>query len=93
MILKAVKDGINFIISSQNQDGGWEYKPNLRQFLIAIYALIWIVTIISGSLSYLQLGWISRAVQISIPVYLFILVNVYTNLAHGRSQSMPEGSA
>ena len=60
----------------------WEYKPNLRQFLVAIYALIWIVTIISGSLTNLQLGWFSRAVQISVPVYLYLLVTTNKFIFH-----------
>ena len=60
----------------------WVYKPNLRQFLVAIFALIWIVTIISGSLTNLQLGWFSRAVQISIPVYLYLLVIMNKYIFH-----------
>jgi hypothetical protein len=42
----AVEDGINFIISSQNQDGGWGYKPGQASIieaasssLLSLYAI------------------------------------------------------
>lgn len=55
----------------------WEYKPELRQLLVASFVLIWIVTIISGQLTNLQLGWFSRAIQITVLVYIYLLIYVY----------------
>ncbi len=55
----------------------WENKPKLHKELVTIFALIWIVAIISGSLTYFQYVWISHAIQISVPVFLFTLTFLY----------------
>jgi hypothetical protein len=55
----------------------WENKPELQKELVAIFALIWIVAIISGSLTYFQYVWISHAIQISVPALLFTLTFLY----------------
>jgi membrane-bound ClpP family serine protease len=61
----------------------WDNNPEFQKPLKGIIALLWVVTIISGSLTYFQFKWTSHAVQISVPIYIFILVTMYYLIGRG----------
>lgn len=52
----------------------WENRPDLRSSLSVIYALIWIVSFFSNSLTYLQLKYLGAGIQISLPVFLCSII-------------------
>lgn len=55
----------------------WENKPELQKVLMAIFAIMWIITIISGSLTYYQYQSLSHAIQISVLIFIFSLTSLY----------------
>jgi len=55
----------------------WNHYPQLRKYLAVNYAIIWIVSFFSNSLTYLQLRAISHAIQISIPIFTMVLMLLY----------------
>jgi hypothetical protein len=58
----------------------WEYKQEFRSLWLASYALIWIVSLISGPLTFGQLQILPVAIQISVPLYIFLLYCAYKQL-------------
>jgi hypothetical protein len=65
----------------------WNRLPRLRPLLKSLYALIWIVSILSGPMTYAQLSVFTFAIQISIPVLGFVLVNAYKAIQAGDYDS------
>jgi alpha-1,2-mannosyltransferase len=57
----------------------WRALPDQKVLMKALFALIWIVTFISGPLSYAQLQRLPFAVQISIPVLFVVYLYLYRN--------------
>jgi hypothetical protein len=55
----------------------WQGRPDLRYKLRVIYALVWIVSFFSNSLTFLQLKSLGAGVQISLPALLIALALVY----------------
>jgi len=66
----------------------WAYQPAHRPHWQASFAVIWLVSLISGVLAYLQLKVLPIAIQISLPIFLFILVDSYLTLVKGSKPSM-----
>jgi alpha-1,2-mannosyltransferase len=66
----------------------WEYRPTDRDQLRVLYALIWVVTFVTTQLTRGQLSLFSRALQVSVPVYVFALINLGQIL---RSSGSVEG--
>jgi len=58
----------------------WEKRPDCRGLWKALFALIWIATLLSGPMTLAQLKILPFAVQVSIPVLLYTLYNTYRNL-------------
>ena len=58
----------------------WKKLPERRAVWQPLFAALWIVSILSGSLTLLQLRVFDRAVQFSIPVLLLVSYAVYKNL-------------
>lgn len=54
----------------------WQEFPDMKPFFKSVFALIWLATFLSGPLTYLQLKVLPVAVQISIPVLFFTLLQV-----------------
>jgi hypothetical protein len=59
----------------------WEKRPDCRGLWKVLFALIWVVTFLSGPLTLAQSKILPFAVQVSIPVLTFALYNAYRNLA------------
>jgi hypothetical protein len=58
----------------------WEKRPASRKLWKVLFALIWVATFLSGTLTLAQLKILPFAIQISIPVLLFAFYNTYRNL-------------
>ena len=58
----------------------WEKRPDFRKLWKVLFALIWAATFLSGPLTLAQLKILPFAVQVSIPVLMFVLYNAYQNL-------------
>ena len=58
----------------------WEKRPNCRGLWKVLFALIWVATFLSGPLTLAQSKILPFAVQVSIPVFIFVLYNTYRNL-------------
>ena len=70
----------------------WEIRPQIHEQLTVLFALVWVVTFISTQLTHFQLNLFSRALQLSIPVFIFVLVSLYIVLqrsskAYGQADS------
>jgi alpha-1,2-mannosyltransferase len=66
----------------------WQYAPQYRQDWKVLYALIWVVTLVSGPLTYAQLHWLPFALQISVPILLAAIYAAYRLLR--RPSSNPQ---
>ena len=55
----------------------WIYRPDKRQLWQAIFALTWVITLVSGVLTFAQTQFLPFAIQISIPFFLWILATIY----------------
>ena len=58
----------------------WEKRPTCRGFWKVLFALAWVATFLSGPLTLAQLKILPFAVQVSMPVLMFVLSNAYQNL-------------
>ena len=58
----------------------WQARPGLRELWKPLFALIWIVTFLSGILTYAQLNILPRAIQLSIPFLFWVYLEIYKNL-------------
>jgi hypothetical protein len=58
----------------------WQSRPRLKQFWTATFSIIWLTTFLSGPLTYLQLQVLPFALQISVPIFLFIIINTIQQL-------------
>ena len=58
----------------------WQARPGLRELWKPLFSLIWIVTFLSGILTYAQLNILPRAIQLSIPFLFWVYVEIYKNL-------------
>jgi alpha-1,2-mannosyltransferase len=58
----------------------WEERPDCRGLWKVLFALIWVATFLSGTLTLAQLKMLPFAVQASIPVLMFVFYNTYRNL-------------
>lgn len=68
----------------------WQEKPELKPYWVVTYAIMWLATLLSGPLTYLQLQFLPVALQISVPVYLFLLINI--NMTLNKKSSLPESA-
>jgi hypothetical protein len=55
----------------------WEALPAQRAEWQWLYALIWLVTFVGGPLTLAQLRWLPGALQISVPVFLYVMCRAY----------------
>jgi alpha-1,2-mannosyltransferase len=55
----------------------WRSYTDLHPLLKSLYAMIWLVTFLSGPLTYLQMKILPIALQISIPVFFFVLLTIF----------------
>ena len=58
----------------------WQELANQKPLWKVLFSSIWLVTFLSGPLTYLQLKALPIAFQISIPVYCFVLFTIYQSL-------------
>jgi len=58
----------------------WRETPELRQEWRFLFATLWCVSFLSGSLAALQLRWLPFAVQISVPFLVFVICRIYYRL-------------
>lgn len=65
----------------------WQERPDLQKYWKVIYAILWLVTLISGPLTYLQNQYLSFALQISVPILLLILIDIHKVIKGSVSQS------
>jgi hypothetical protein len=55
----------------------WYILPDMRELWRPIFALVWLATFISGPLTFSMLKSLHFAIQISIPVFIFVSIMVY----------------
>jgi hypothetical protein len=67
----------------------WAHQPAHRPHWQASFAIIWIISLLSGVLVYLQLKILPIAIQISVPIYLFILADSYLTLINVSKPTLP----
>ena len=65
----------------------WQAYPELKQYLKVVFAGIWLVSLLSGPLTFLQLKFLPVAVQISVPITLILLVDVWHVLKHNATMA------
>jgi hypothetical protein len=70
----------------------WQEMPEHTHYWKVIFAIVWLVTLVSGPLTYLQLRVIPAAIQISIPVFLLVLIDVFNTIKRGSAKEDQEGS-
>ncbi len=58
----------------------WQERPNLRRLWTGIFAVLWIAAFISGPLTFGMLRILPLAIQISVPIYIFVLFSAYRAL-------------
>ena len=58
----------------------WQARPELQNLWKPLYALVWLATLLSGPFTYAQLQVLPLAVQISLPVLLWVFITAYKNL-------------
>jgi len=58
----------------------WEKSPDCRGLWKVLFALIWVATWLNGPLTLGQMKILPIAVQVNIPVLMFVLYNAYQNL-------------
>ena len=58
----------------------WKDKPELQHLWKAVYSIIWVISFISGSLTFAQINTLHFAIQISVPIYVFALFSAYNAL-------------
>jgi alpha-1,2-mannosyltransferase len=58
----------------------WQELPELKLYWRVVFAIIWLITLLSGPITYLQLLVFPVAVQISVPVFIFLLINIIHTL-------------
>jgi alpha-1,2-mannosyltransferase len=58
----------------------WQVIPKLKHYWMAVFCVIWLVTLLSGPLTLVQLKVLPIAVQISVPVYILLLISSYRML-------------
>jgi hypothetical protein len=63
----------------------WKHEPGLRHFWKPIFALMWVASIASGSVSLIAYKATSHAFQISVPVFLYVLFCCYTIIVKSPS--------
>jgi hypothetical protein len=54
----------------------WQARPEFKKILRPLFTLIWIVTLISGPLTYTLLQLLPIAIQISIPIFLIVILTI-----------------
>jgi hypothetical protein len=64
----------------------WQARPELRNLWKPLFALIWIVTFISGILTYAQLQKLPVAIQLSIPVLFWVYLETNRNINLNRTE-------
>ena len=67
----------------------WKTFPQHRAYWKVIFAIIWLLSLISGPLTYLQLQALPVALQISVPGLIFVLISGYRTIVNHYSQTPP----
>ena len=62
----------------------WQSLPKLEQYWKVIFAVVWLVMLLSGPLTSMQLKILPIALQISVPVYCYLLVDILRTLNHSH---------
>ncbi|HSQ27101.1 MAG TPA: glycosyltransferase family 87 protein [Anaerolineales bacterium] len=65
----------------------WQAYPELKQYWKVVFAGIWLVSLLSGPLTFLQLKFLPVAVQISVPIYLILLIDVWRVLKNNATMA------
>ena len=74
----------------------WQNHPQLKLYWRSIFAILWVVTLLSGPLTYLQQKALPVVLQVSVPIYILVLVSMVKMLTqHGsapdrKSNANPE---
>jgi hypothetical protein len=55
----------------------WQDRPGMRTVWKPLFALIWIVTLLSGILTYGQVNFLNFAIQLSIPILFLVYLVIY----------------
>ena len=55
----------------------WQAYPELKQYWKVVFTGIWLVSLLSSPLTFLQLKFLPVAVQISVPITLILLIDVW----------------
>ena len=55
----------------------WQARPGMRTVWKPLFALIWIVTLLSGILTYGQVNFLNFAIQLSIPILFLVYLVIY----------------
>jgi alpha-1,2-mannosyltransferase len=58
----------------------WQEFPEYKPLWKASFATIWLATFLSGPLTVMQLKILPVAIQISIPIYFFILLTIFSTM-------------
>jgi len=67
----------------------WDNYPAMQGLWKPLYALIWIATFISGPLTYGQLKILPIAFQVSLPVFLLVLIITFKSLLSKSNIEIP----
>ncbi len=63
----------------------WQAVPHLKLYWKVVFAVFWLILLLSGPLTYLQLIFLPLAIQISVPMLLLCLININSKL----NQTLP----
>jgi hypothetical protein len=55
----------------------WKDDALNQKLLRVLFAILWVASIVSGPFTVLQLRMVSRAVQISMPIFLFVMTRIW----------------
>ena len=55
----------------------WQARPRLRMIWRPLFALIWIVTLLSGPLTFAEKNYFNLAIQLSIPVLFLVYYIIF----------------
>jgi hypothetical protein len=63
----------------------WNHLPRFRNTWKALFALMWVIVLLSSNLAYIQAKTLSFAVQIGIPVFAGISIVIYRMLMKDKA--------
>ena len=60
----------------------WKELPEQKPYWKVVFTAVWLLTLLSGPLTYLQRQVLPLALQISVPGYILLLISVYRTLVN-----------